>query len=439
MRKNFFKAMGIFVVVMLTAAMIFTGCQFTNEPKQKSDQEKTQNNAKTEDNKTETAKQERVKITFWHNYGADKETPYFAETIIPKFKEKYPNIDVEVVAQGNDQYQQLIITAMGTKTTPDVARVDLTHVAGFAKQGALVPLDDMEGFNDLKKKVFEGPLSSNLYQGKYYGLPLDTNCKTAVFNMNNLKKLGLNAVPKTMEEYIKAAETAGKYSVSVSSAGEWDILPYFWLFGGVLTNEGFTKATGYLDSQQSINALNKIVELHDNKILTIKEIDGTADAWDGIKTDEYAMFFEGPWFFAFTEDWKGKNLVPGLIPSYQGKSTSIVGGEDIVMFHTTKHPKEAFEFIKFLLSEEIQVLMGLNMGQMPVLKAAAENNEFKNNEVWSVYLQQLKSAKTRIPSPQKSTIEQYIKDAFEPVLRGEVSAEESLKKYAKLIDEELNK
>ncbi|MBZ4646784.1 MAG: hypothetical protein JG777_2273 [Clostridia bacterium] len=441
MRKYFFRAIGLLVVVMLMTTIVLSGCQSKNQVDQKNSQQEAQNSENTDNKKQESAKQEKVKITFWHNYGADKETPYFAETIIPKFREKFPNIDVEVVAQGSDQYQQLIITAMGTKTTPDVARVDLTHVAGFAKQGALVALDDMEGFNELKGKLFEGPLSSNLYQGKYYGLPLDTNCKAAVFNMKNLQKLGLNEIPKTMEEFIEASKknSKGKYTLNVSSAGEWDILTYFWLFGGVLSDEGFTKTTGYLDSKQSIEALNRLVALHEDKVLTIKEIDGTADAWDGIKTDEYAMFFEGPWFFAFNSDWKKNGLAPGLIPTVEGKTASIVGGEDIVMFKNTKHPKEAFEFMKFLLSEEVQVLMGVNMGQMPVLKSAAENAEFKKNEVWSVYLEQLKSAKTRIPSPQKSTIEQYIKDAFEPVLRGKVSAEESLKKYAKLIDEELSK
>lgn len=438
MKKGFPKTIAILAVFLFMTAAILSGCNFGSPASGSKDVQPAQTPQDTQ--VTETPK-EKVKLTFWHNYGADKETPYFAETILPMFNEKYPDIEVEVVAQGSDQYQQLIVTSMGTNTTPDLARIDLTHLAGFAKQGALAALDQMEGFPQLKDSVFEGTLASNLYQGKYYGLPLGTNCKALVINLKNLQKLGFSSLPGTMEEYIEASKknSPGKYTMSVSSAGEWDILPYFWLFGGVLTDDRFTKASGYFDSQQSIDALNKIAEIHRDKVLTIKEIDGTPDAWDGIKTDEYVLFAEGPWFFAFNSDWKDIGLSVATIPTYKGTSASITGGESVVMFNNTKNPKEAFEFLKFLLSEEVQVLMGVNMGQMPVLKVAAQSEQFKQNEVWSVYLKQLESAVTRIPSPQKSVIEQYIKDAFDPVLRGEISAAESLRKYAKLIDEELVK
>ncbi|OGO80168.1 MAG: hypothetical protein A2Y21_10340 [Clostridiales bacterium GWC2_40_7] len=134
------------------------------------------------------------------------ETPYFAETIIPKFKEKFPNIDVEVVAQGDDQYSKLIVTAMGTHSTPDAARCDATDVAPFANQDGIIALDEMEGFNQLKDSVYTGPMSSNIFKGKYYGMPIDTNCKTGVFSLNMLEKLGFKEPPKTMEEFMDASK-----------------------------------------------------------------------------------------------------------------------------------------------------------------------------------------------------------------------------------------
>ena len=58
-----------------------------------------------------------------------------------------------------------------------MARVDITNVAAYAKQGGLVALSDFADFAELSAAYLEAPLSTNLYQGKYYGLPLDTNCK----------------------------------------------------------------------------------------------------------------------------------------------------------------------------------------------------------------------------------------------------------------------
>ena len=416
------------MIVVLAFTLVFTGCSKKNNETDVQDND-SQNGAESG---------EKVKLTFWHNYGADKETPFFKDTIIPMFNEKYPNIEIEVVAQGNDQYAEQLVISAGTNTTPDIARLDLTDVSGLAKIGALASLDDMEGFDELKAKLFDGPVSTNYYDGKYYGLPLDTSCKAAVFNMDKLKELGFDDVPTTMEEFIEKSSEKGGYTMNVSSAGSWDILPYFWTFGGVLTNEDFTKATGYFDSEQSINAVNKIKELHDEGILTIKENDGTTDAWDGIKSGEYAMFLEGPWFFAFTEDWKTTGLKPALIPTYDDKSGSIVGGENIGIFNSCEHKKEAFEFVKFLLSEEVQVLMGKEMGQMPVLKSAAQSDELTSNEVWSVYLEQLNTANTRIPTPEKATVDEYIKDTFNNILLGNVSTEDGLKDTAKMIDEILS-
>ncbi len=417
----------VLLIMLLVIALAFAGC---------AKEEVVEETAKVEANETEAVAEpeEVVEITFWHNYGADAESPYFEEVILPMFKEQYPNIHVTVIAQGNDQYTDQIVVSAGTDTAPDVARLDITSVAGLAKLGALYPLDGLEGFEDVKASLFEGPMSANLYQGSYYAMPLDTNCKTAVFNMATLEKIGLAEVPATMEEFIEASKGAGFPTINVSSAGEWDFMPYFWLFGGAVTNDEFTKATGYLDSQASIDAVNKLVDLHDEGILTIKEIDGSTDAWDGIKSGEYAAFFEGPWFFTFTGDWQELGLQPALIPSYNGTTTSVLGGESIGVFANCEHPEEAFTFVKFLLSEEVQVLMGKDMGQMPVNEAAAANEELTSDAVWSVYLEQLNSVQTRVPSPESTTIQQYLKDAFDGILRGEMTTEDALAEAAELID-----
>jgi ABC-type sugar transport system, periplasmic component len=256
-----------------------------------------------------------------------------------------------------------------------------------------------------------------------------------------LEKLGFKEPPKTMEEFIEASKknSPGKPTISVSSTGDWDFLPYFWLFGGVLSDEGFTKTTGYLDGKESIDAITKLLQLYKDKVLAIKELDGTKDAWDGIKDGSYAMMFEGPWFYTFNGNWKDLKTAPAPIPTYSGKTASIIGGQSAVVFKSSKHPKEAFEFVKFLLSEEVQTLEGLNMGQIPVLKSAAQNSDIKTNEVWGVYFQQLNSAKARIPSPYKQVIQDTIKDKFSQIFTEKETPEQALKEAAAIIDAELAK
>lgn len=164
--------------------------------------------------------EEPVTITFWHTYG-DAETPVIDEVIIPMFEAANPDIKVEAIRQSGD-FNQMLVTALGTGVVPDVARVDITKTSAYAKLGGIVAMDEIEGFDALKEAVLEGPLSTNLWNGHYYGLPLNTNCKAAVVNLNVLKELGFDAAPATMEEFVAACKekAPGQYKLNVSGLGD---------------------------------------------------------------------------------------------------------------------------------------------------------------------------------------------------------------------------
>ncbi|MCR5279848.1 MAG: extracellular solute-binding protein [Lachnospiraceae bacterium] len=423
-----------FLTVLLATVMTFACVAGCGEQTSVSGSAK----AGTETKKEEASKSnagETVTITFWHTYG-DSEEKAFLEEVLPLWEQKHPEIKVEAVRQDGSQYHEMIVTSFGTGMSPDVARVDITNVAAYANQGGLVALSDYSDFSDISKDYLEGPLSTNLFRGKYYGLPLDTNCKAAVVNLNVMGELGLSEAPSTMEEFISAAESRGSYSLNVSGVGDWDMYPYFWLFGGQLTDDGFTKATGYLDSEASIAAIKKILELHDKKIFTIRDIDGSVDAWDGINS-EYAMFFEGPWYFGSYEDTKAKGIVAATIPTYNGRSASVVGGEDVVVFANSKNKDAAYEFAKFLTSSEAQLAL-LKSGQLPILKSLVSNEAIQSNPVWSVYMTQMNSALARIPSPNNSQIQEIWSEAITNIFLNNADVEAELHNAASLIDAQLN-
>ena len=377
--------------------------------------------------------QEPVTITFWHTYG-DAETPVIDEVIIPMFEAANPDIKVEAVRQSGD-FNQMLVTALGTGVVPDVARVDITKTSAYAKLGGIVAMDEIEGFDALKDAVLEAPLSTNLWNGHYYGLPLNTNCKAAVVNLNVLKELGFDEPPATMEEFVAACKekAPGQYKLNVSGLGDWDLYPYFWLFGGKLTDEGFTTASGYLDSAESVAAINTMLELHEDGVFTIRDVDGTPDAWDGINS-EYAMFFEGPWA-PFNEE---AGIVPALIPTWNGKSASVVGGENIVIFSGSQKQDAAFRFVTFMLSEEVQLEL-LKVGVIPTLKSCVDSEAVQADPKWSVYMKQLESVQSRIPTPQASTVEQLWQDAMTEIFIEGADVQSTLTNYAAEIDIELAK
>lgn len=365
-------------------------------------------------------------ITFWHTYG-DGETEVLTTKVIPMWNALYPDIPIRAIRQDSGQFNEMITLSFGTGSGPDVARIDIVQTAGFAKLGGLVDVTQFSEFNTLKSNFLEGPLSTNFYGGKYYGLPLVTNTKAAVVNMSILESdLGLTQLPSTWEELEPLFKTREGFSVSVSGVGDWDTLPYFWLFGGELTNTTFTQATGYANSAASIAAINKIKQLRTDNILTIRDIDGTADAWAGIN-DEYIMFFEGPWA-PFND-----TIAPAVIPTYQGKTASVVGGENIVILETAKNKENAWLFSQFMVSEAVQLEM-LSAGQIPVLKSLVEHEDVLSNPKWAAYMEQLESAKARIPSPAHTDISQLWSDAMLEIFLDDKDVTEVLNKLATDLD-----
>ena len=388
MKKNALKTLALLLAAVLVLGS-FAGCgQTAQEPSAPPESEAPVTGG-------DDTPAEPVTITFWHTY-SDSEEAQLLDVVLPLWNELHPEITVEAVRQDSSQYHEMIVTSFGTGASPDVARVDIANIAAYAAQGGLVALSDYPDFAEISADYMDAPLSTNLYQGKYYGLPLDTNCKAAVVNLNVLAELGLDAVPETLEELIEAASGRGSYTINVSGVGDWDMYPYFWLFGGV---------------------------------------DGSVDAWDGINS-EYAMFFEGPWYFGSYEDSEAKGIVAATIPTYNGKSASVVGGENVAVFSTSENPDAAYEFAKFLTSTEAQLAL-LQAGQLPILKSLVDSDEVQSNPVWSVYMAQMESAKARIPSPNNSNIQQIWSDMVTNIFVSGADITTELQNAAALIDEQL--
>ena len=382
------------LLALLLAAALLTACMAgcTGKTEQPAKAEATE---KAEPAKDSTPADEEITLTFWHTYG-DAEEAQFKDVVLPLWEKAHPNIKIDAVRQDGGQFHEMIVTSFGTGMSPDVARVDIANIAAYAKQGGLVALSDYADFAEISGDYLDAPLSTNLYQGKYYGLPLDTNCKAAVVNKNVLKEIGLDDVPETMEAFIEAAK----------------------------------------DSDASIAAMNKLIELHDQKIFTIRDVDGSVDAWDGINS-EYAMFFEGPWYFGSYDDCEAKGIVAATIPTYEGRSASVVGGEDIAVFSTSKQKDAAYEFAKFMTSEEVQLAM-LEAGQLPILKSLVENDAVKNNPVWSVYMKQMESAKARIPSPNNAAIQEIWSEMVTSIFVEGADAAQAMHDAAAKIDGQLS-
>lgn len=333
-----------------------------------------------------------------------------------------------------------LITAVTGDAAPDVIRLDLTWVSQMAKLGALECLNNYEGFDTLASSIMSGSMNTTLYNGQNYGLPLNANTTVAVYNNEMLQEYGFDTAPETLDELMGALDKTDpsneKWLFAVSGSYNWAMLPFLWTLGGTVTDDAYKTASGYLNSQATVNALDTIVGWYRDGVIGPAIMGEQPDGWGGIEAGNYAMIVEGPWFFS-SED-KLDTYTPALIPSVDGRSISIVGGEDIVMTSTSSKKDAAWTFIQFLLQDEQQVAMA-GAGMIPVTASAMEKVDTSNAPYVDVYMQQLKTAQARIPCSSWPTIETVLNTAFESVLRGDATSQEALDAAAAQIDELLAK
>ncbi len=424
----------LFVTVFILATMV-AGCSSSTKESPNKDNSNTNNQGTTAPEKKEEKKTpDPVTIEFWHTY-SDAEEALFNEQVLPLFQNQYPHITVESTRMPYEGLKQQVIAGVAGDAAPDLMRMDIVWVPEFAKLGALMELDDKEGFSELKEHLFPGPLATNFYNGKYYGLPLNTNTKVAVYNKALLAEVGLTEPPKTFEELFEAAKALkanDKFGIGIGGTGPWASLPYFWSLGGSITDDGYKKASGYLNSAESIAALDKIMELNNSGLLAPTILGGEPGTWDGIK-EQYLMIDDGPWFYSILGEEATNLTVPATLPSGSGGSVSVVGGEDLVIFSNSKHPEEAWTFMQFLMTEEPQTIMA-QTGLIPTFTKAANSEKVLSVPFIKPYIEQLKTAKPRTPHPNWGKIEESLNLAFERALRGEATAKEALDQAVGEID-----
>lgn len=387
------------------------------------------------------AQEETVTIRFWHTYNeVSPENQTLVETLIPLFEESHPNIHVESVPYPSSDFRQALLTAAAGGEGPDLVRLDIIWTPEFAEQGIIVQLDSaMEDFQEYADRVFPGPLSTNSYDGHYYGLPLDTNTRAFIYNPALYEEAGIEGAPATMDdlaaqcEAIKAVNPDA-YVFTDNSTSGWNILPWIWSFGGDITDADITTSTGYVNGEQSVAAIEFLRTQIESGCFSDGFLQSGIDGWGGYFGGTIASMLEGPWLYPTAEgQYPDFEVGASIMPAGEGGSVSVVGGENMVLMSSSAHPEEAMEFLRFTLSPEYQLEMS-KVGQLTVLPELLEDEYFAEHPYYPVFLEQLQTARARTPHPRYNEIETVLSEAVQLALRGEVSTQEALDMAAEEID-----
>ncbi len=301
--------------------------------------------------------------------------------IASEFTKLYPDIEINIVANEPDVNSFLTSLVAAKKTLPDVVAQSWEALPYPVSQGWVYPLDEfLKNDADYNKYVPSSIKEAFKYNGKTYAIGERLHFQGIVVNLDLMKKLNLPVPPygwstDLFKQYLRRATTK-EYSginhlwdfdtvmaaVLNKNTTYWSFNPSKWEFD--LVNGGWIPAINLQKELKSIPGLVsddlKNEELRNKGQLDDYQKKFGKDA-DAFRESKVLTGFHGTW------DWSWVRTLPWNLDYYPMPSDPKIGVRQPIqinyafMTSTTKYPKEAFTFLKFLTYDPRGVITRLKI------------------------------------------------------------------------------
>lgn len=287
------------------------------------------------------------------------------ETAVEQYEADNPDINIELHGLDSDAYK----TKMSTEFAGKAEGIDVFYywAPGMIKKlieaDKVLPIDEYVTDEQLTR-VKEGSTQSFEFDGKLYGLPIDSYMVILFCNQELFDEAGAK-IPTTYEELLEAGEKLQQLDgVTPLALGAKDGWLAGFLYESLAMREvGAEKVNQVLlgeesfDNQGFVSAAEKMNELYKAGILGQNPLeDGEAEANAKFLGGRAAMRLTGSWFAsdidsADDSDVKDHIVVTTFpITREDGAVTDYGGGSNSSFFvnKSTDHPKEAAEFAAYI-------------------------------------------------------------------------------------------
>lgn len=317
-----------------------------------------------------------AELTWWDTSDPTNEAPAFKK-LIEKFNEEYPNVSINYQSVPFGEAQNKFKTAADSGSgAPDILRAEVAWVPEFASLGYLYALDGTPLLED--NEFLETPLSSNVYDGKTYGVPQVTDTLGLMYNKQLFDKAGIDAPPTTWDEVAEDAkllkDKAGVDGIYINSGGYF-LLPFMYGEGGDLVDTDAQEIV--VNSDANVTGIQTAQDLVKSGAAVKPDAnDSYGTMMTLFKEGKVGMIINGPWETAniSTDPNFGgfENLGVAPVPAGSAEPGAPVGGHNYVIYSGMDENKAdaAIAFVNFMSSPESQAFIADELGLLPTNTAA---------------------------------------------------------------------
>lgn len=363
-----------------------------------------------EQKKIRTKKSDIITLKYW--CATNPNEIKLAKLLVSEWNNTHEKIKVELQPiPASRSSEEVLLAAIAGKTTPDIcSNIWPGAMDDYTSSGGLVNFDRFPDFmNFINNRVpanilkfFKSP------DGYYYQLPWKTNPTMIMYNKKMFREAGVKNPPRTYSEYIDAAMKVSKDLDGDGQNDQWmcyrDIMSIWWqrLFdfypfyiaasgGKTLFNKD---GQIIFNNKAAIQTFELFQKMYENGYFPIATMQG-----DYFIKGKLATQITSAWNIIHVEKFAPKgfdyDITPIPVPDdYKGKIYTRGDFKNISIFSTTKHPKEAWEFCKHLISRESDLKLLQICTQVPVRKNMITDSlfmpYFKKNPMVKKFAKQAK-------------------------------------------------
>ncbi len=405
-----------------------------------------------------------TELTFWHSMGGKGGEAITA--LVDAFNESQDEIRVVAEYQGayDDAVNKLKSSALGN-AGPDIMQLYEIGTKWMIDSEYAIPMQDFideEGYD--VSHLEENILDYYTIDDKLYSMPFNTSTPILYYNKTAFEEVGLNpeVAPTNFDEILEYSEKLTKKSGNITERYGYAMQIYGWFFEQFLikqqldyANEGNGRdnqatAVTFDTNQGALNIINGWKTLVDSGLIANFGRNGDA-VTDSFASGKVAMTIAST---ASLTDIKSKindtfELGTAYFPAVSSTDEGgvSIGGASLWIMDKgdDDKAKAAFEFIKFMVSADVQAQWAQATGYFSVNKEAYEIPSMveylNNNPEFQTAIDQL-----REPNNQSGALlgvfpeaRAAIEENIEKVLNNELSASEAVLNLTKTINQALEK
>jgi multiple sugar transport system substrate-binding protein len=323
-----------------------------------------------------------ITMTFWV-----RAVNPLIQTLVDEWNATHDN-QIELTEIPPDEFVTKFAAAIAGGEAPDIVGIDLIYTPAFAAEGQLVDITDKVEVLPFLDDLSPAHVALGTYEGSNYAVPFAAEGSFLIYNRGLFEEAGLDpdSPPTNWDEILEAAraitalgdDTYGYYfSGSCAGCNAFTFLPLIWASGGDVLSADYSEPT--LDDPMVRAALDFYRTMWEEGLIPEgAEIDSGENFVNAFGSGKIGMAGTGAFGIStYKNNFPDIDFGVTLLPGMDGGTASFGGGDVIGIPTGSPYIEEAWEFIEWLLTEEVQLDVYAANNNLPLRLSLSDNEYFE--------------------------------------------------------------